>query len=251
MQVTKLSETTSLNMKLKFIMQKRKTVILLFGMIVVFLIVICAIVKNLFPLIILLIFSFSAFLIVNFFKRRNDLFLDRELERFLDVFMSGLSAGFSVNKSIEFALNGFMLSRFRKIFVLINEQLALNIRPHIAIQKASEEFKIKEFELLAVILESQLRTGFPPNKLLFQVKNVITDKMKFERKIKLFNSQNDLSANILSSVPVMFLGSVLIFKTEYFYQLNQNIYARLFLLLAMLMDVMGFWVMKRLARYGS
>jgi len=96
MQVTKLSETTSLNMKLKFIMQKRKTVILLFGMIAVFLIMICAIVENLFPLIILLIFSFSAFLIVNFFKRRNDLFLDRELERFLDVFMSGLSAGFSV-----------------------------------------------------------------------------------------------------------------------------------------------------------
>jgi tight adherence protein B len=251
MQIQKLPELTSLTLKLRGSIPKRKTATLFFMLTIVALFTLCAVIKNLFPLITTLVFSYVAYFIFNFIKQRNDLLLYKELERFMDIFMSGLSAGLSVNKAMEFALDGLGGSRFKKIFDLVSEQLVLNIRPHIAIRKAGEEFKIKELELLAVILESQLRAGFPPNKLLLQVRSVIVDRMRFSRKIKLFNSQNELSANILSSVPVLLLGSVMFFKSEYLHQLNQNFSAQLFLLLAVLMDIAGLWMMRRLTRYGG
>lgn len=238
-------------MKLKGSVSKRKMAFLFFVLTIAALFTFCVVIKNLFPLITILIFSYIAYFIFNFIKQRNDLLLYKELERFMDIFMSGLSAGLSVSKAMEFAIDGLGGSRFKKIFNLVSEQLALNIRPHIAIQKAGEEFEIKELQLLAVILESQLRAGFPPNRLLLQVRSVIVNRMRIGRKIKLFNSQNELSANILSSIPVLFLVSVMFFKSEYLHQLNHIFFAQLFLLLAVLMDVAGLWMMKRLMRYGG
>ena len=250
-QYHKLSELTGSAVKLRMGLPKKKTVFLYFMLAAAALLLFCVLTRNLFPLITVLVLSYMAYFIFNFIKQRKGLLLYKELERFMDILMSGLSAGLSVKMAIEFALEGLESGRFKKIFDFISEQMVLNIRPHAAIKKAGEKYKIKELELLAVILESQMRAGFPPNRLLLQVRNVIVDRMRVDRKIKVFNSQNELSANILSSVPVLFLASVMFLKPDFLQRLNHNLTVQALLLFAILMDIAGLWVMKRLMRSGD
>ena len=121
MQIQKLPELMSLTVKLRDSIQKRKKVNLFFMLAIVTLFIFCVVIKTLIPLITTLVFSYAAYFIFNFIRQRNDLLLYKELERFMDVFMSGLSAGLSVNKAMEFALDGLGGSRFKKIFNMVGK----------------------------------------------------------------------------------------------------------------------------------
>ncbi|MBP9941414.1 MAG: type II secretion system F family protein [Comamonas sp.] len=116
-----------------------------------------------------------------------------------------------------------------------------------ALQAATRELKLNEFNLLAAILHVGGRFGGRVDHLLERVAHLMRDREQADRELKALSAEVRVSAWVLSLLPVVVGGVIIVLNASYFMKMWDDPSGKWLALVSLGLQVMGSVVLYRLA----
>ena len=116
-----------------------------------------------------------------------------------------------------------------------------------ALQAATRELKLNEFNLLAAILHVGGRFGGRVDHMLERVAHLMRDREQADRELKALSAEVRVSAWVLSLLPVVVGGVIIVLNASYFMKMWDDPSGKWLALVSLGLQVMGSVVLYRLA----
>jgi len=116
-----------------------------------------------------------------------------------------------------------------------------------ALQAATRELKLNEFNLLAAILQVGGRFGGRVDYLLERVAHLMRDREQADRELKALSAEVRVSAWVLSLLPVVVGGVIIVLNASYFMKMWDDPSGKWLALVSLGLQVLGSVVLYRLA----
>ena len=116
-----------------------------------------------------------------------------------------------------------------------------------ALQAATRELKLNEFNLLAAILHVGGRFGGRVDHLLERVAHLMRDREQADRELKALSAEVRVSAWVLSLLPVVVGGVIIVLNASYFMKMWDDPSGKWLALVSLGLQVLGSVVLYRLA----
>lgn len=116
-----------------------------------------------------------------------------------------------------------------------------------ALQAATRELKLNEFNLLAAILQVGGRFGGRVDHLLERVAHLMRDREQADRELKALSAEVRVSAWVLSLLPVVVGGVIIVLNASYFMKMWDDPSGKWLALVSLGLQVLGSVVLYRLA----
>lgn len=117
-----------------------------------------------------------------------------------------------------------------------------------ALLAATRELKLQEFNLLAAVIQVGGRFGGRVDGLLERVSNLIRDREQADRELRALSAEVRISAWILSLLPVLVGGAIVVLNASYFMKMWDDPSGRWIGLLGLGLQIVGAVILYRLAR---
>jgi tight adherence protein B len=135
----------------------------------------------------------------------------------------------------------------RDVFASVCQQQALGIRLQDALRSTAAKHPSPDLELFVTSVIIQLESGGNLADLMDRLTDVIRDRMRLGRRVKVLTAQTQLSKRILIGLPfLVFLGLSLI-SPAYMEPLYETQAGRVILAIGGASLLAGVWLMKRIA----
>lgn len=117
-----------------------------------------------------------------------------------------------------------------------------------ALLAATRDLKLQEFNLLAAVIQVGSRFGGRVDGLLERVSNLIRDREQADRELRALSAEVRISAWILSLLPVLVGGAIIMLNANYFMKMWDDPSGRWIGLAGLSLQVLGSLFLYRLAR---
>ena len=181
-------------------------------------------------------------------RRRRRIRLARYAEQFpdaLDVLSQCLKAGQSLLQGIQ-AVAREMPEPARTEFRRTYEESRLGRGLREAMQFHAARVENMEFNLVATAVLIQREVGGNLTELLENASRMIRERYKIIGQIRALSSQNRLAAKILSPLPFVLGVAIYLLRPDLIMVLFTDETGRMLLAVALLMEIVGIYVMKRI-----
>jgi tight adherence protein B len=217
----------------------------LFLALIGFLIGILVIKDNLAALMLLFIGGAFPFLYLSILKRKRIQKFRRQLPEALDLMARALKAGHAFTNGMRLAADEFddpLGPEFAETLDEINFGLSV---PD-ALKNLATRIECSEIKYFVVAITLQRETGGNLAELMGTLSYLIREKFKFQGKVRTLSAEGKLSAIVLIALPFLMTGWLHFSKPDYLETLFMDSIGKVMIIGAVVMMIIGIFVMKKL-----
>jgi tight adherence protein B len=188
--------------------------------------------------------------ILNFLYNRRRTSLEGQLADALTMIASGLKAGYTVLQGMQAAseqLPNPISAEFGRVAKLVNVGMDFGG----ALRRMGDRVGSYDFDIVITAVNIQLQTGGNLSGLLESIAATIRDRITLRREIKAATSQGVLSGAILVLLPVGIGCGLMVINRPYANYLFTTALGRNLLKLALVQQLLGIWLIKRLLNFDA
>lgn len=163
----------------------------------------------------------------------------------LDVLSRSLQAGQSFLYGVQTVARE-MPEPTAKEFQMTFEELRLGRSLREALQTHADRVESLDFNLLSTALLIQREVGGNLTEILENASRTIRERYKLLGQVQALSAQNRLGAKIIGGLPLAIAGMVYYLKPDLIMVLFQDEFGRRLVATAIVMQIMGYYVMKRI-----
>ena len=171
----------------------------------------------------------------------------RQLPYVLDLLRSSLESGHSIIRALQMAAQN-MAEPIASELVKIVEQVRVGMPLPIAIEGMYRRVPVEELGFLAAATRVQVEIGSSLAEILDHVGQSIRTRQRLEAQLHTLTAQSRTSALIVALLPVVILGAFSLLKPDYARPLFVDPLGIRLLETAIILNVVAFAAMRRIAR---
>lgn len=179
-------------------------------------------------------------------RKRMRRFLE-QLPDGLDMMAQSLQAGMGLTQSLSYMCKE-MPDPVGTEFSIFMEEMNLGLPVADALMTFQRRIPFQEMRLLSTALLVNREVGGSLAELLNRLADVIRERFRIERQIKTLTAQNRLSAWVVSSMPPLLAIFMFLMGPDTFGQMLSEPLGQMMLITALVLEVIGIFVFRRLIR---
>ncbi len=172
--------------------------------------------------------------------------LNSQLPEALSILSNGLRAGFSFTQAMSVAANE-LETPIKDEFLRIIRDNAIGKSLEEALLDFSQRIDDEDVDIVVTALIIQRKVGGNLSEILDTIADTIRDRMRIRGEIKTLTAQSRLSAIIISILPFIVAAMIYIMNPGYISELFQNTLGIFMAVGALIMQVLGIFIMMKLA----
>ncbi len=176
-------------------------------------------------------------------KRRDE--FESLLPEAVDVMTNALKAGFSLESALSMVAREIP-DPLGIEFAIAFEEQNLGASLAEALSNMQERVESEDLGLFATALLIQKKTGGNLAEILEKIGSTIRERFKLRRDVKIFTAQGRFSGFILVLLPIIVAVAILVLYPEYLKVLLTEKAGNYLLGAAIIMQMLGIWVIKRI-----
>lgn len=181
-------------------------------------------------------------------KKKREEALVEQLPDALDTIVRSLKVGQSVDGALQEVARSFPPPMGTEIKTIYDE-MAVGLSFDKAFRNFEERFpRLPDIKILVTAFIIQRETGGNLTTILEGVSRTVRERFQLKRQIRVLTAEGRTSALILGFLPAGFLAAAWIFNPKYIGLLFHNSLGKKLLLLAVLLEMAGFAVMRVMSR---
>ncbi|MGH7843296.1 MAG: type II secretion system F family protein [Candidatus Binataceae bacterium] len=173
--------------------------------------------------------------------------LSRQLPYVLEMLKSALGAGHTLMRGLEMAASNTAPPLAGELGLLV-DQVQLGMRLPLAFELMFRRVPIEELSFLAAAIGVQEETGSSLSEIIDRVAQSIRSRQRLADQINTLTSQSRLSAMIVSALPAAMLGVFYLIRPDYIHVLFTDPLGLRLLEIAIVLDTVAFFIMRRIAQ---
>ena len=181
-------------------------------------------------------------------KEKRSAALVRQLPDTLDFMVRSLRAGQSLDRAFHGVSVNFLDPAGGEIRI-IYEEISMGLPFAEALENFEKRFpKLADVKFLCASLIIQRETGGNLTEILSSLSNTIRERFRLQRQVKAFTAEGRLTSLIIGILPVVFGAVSYLLNPGYISQLFVDPVGKKLLFLAMVLEILGFAVMRFLSK---
>lgn len=184
-------------------------------------------------------------LILRFLKKRRLILFNIQLEDALISMSSALKAGFSINQALEVIAE----ENIRPIsieFRLLLQEIRLGVPLEKALMNMVDRIQSDDLDLVATAIITARQTGGELTLILERLAAVIRERLRIEGRLRALTAQGKLQAYVIAAMPALLMFAVNYVAPDMMSQFFESSAGIPLLVLAALMILIGFTVIKKI-----
>ena len=165
----------------------------------------------------------------------------------LDMISQGLQAGLGLTQALVYTAKE-MPDPIGTEFSVFMEEINLGLPLPEAMKNLQEKIPLQEVSLLSTAMLVQREIGGSLADLLHKLGEVIRERFRIERQLKTLTAQNRLSAYVVCSMPPLLTAFMFATGPDMMNQMIGDPLGRMMLIGAIIFEVVGIFVFRRLIR---
>jgi len=170
-----------------------------------------------------------------------------QLPQALDSFASGLSAGLSFEQAIRFAQED-LPSPIREAFAKLSRRITLGHPIDEALRKFLSEYPNESLALALDGLILQRQFGGDMIRMLEETADLLRGRVELEREVRAVTTQGRFSGSVIAALVPVSAGILLAFNPRYIDVLFDTLIGQLLVVLALVMQLIGWAIISRMVR---
>jgi len=191
-----------------------------------------------------IVLSFKAYLLARIGKRTAT--FEKQLVEALDLGARSLRAGHPLSGAFKL-ISVEIGAPVSTLFAEIVEQEALGVSLSKALYNASQKSRIPDMKIFATSVMIQLRSGGNLAEMIDRVAWVVRERMRLHRKARVLTAEAQLSKWVLLALPIGMFVLLNLINPEYMEPFFTTFWGTVLLVVAIVMLLIGAWIMNRLA----
>ena len=176
-------------------------------------------------------------------KRRKDFV--NQLGDMLSMVASALRAGFSFVQAVEIVSKEMAAPMSVEISKLIRE-INVGVPMETALEDINRRVECPEFELITTAVLIQRQVGGNLAQILDNVSDTINERIRMKREVLALTAQGRMSAVVLALLPMALAAFLFSVHHDYFDPLLESSMGKVAIGIALLMELLGYLVIKRI-----
>ena len=168
-----------------------------------------------------------------------------QLEDALLSISGSLKAGFSINQALDTVANQNR-SPISFEFRLLMHEIRLGVSLATALEKMNKRLDSPDFELIAMAIITARQTGGELTAILERLAGVIRERVRISGRIKALTAQGRLQAVIIGLMPFALFFAMMYVAPDMMNSFFSSVVGILFLMGVIILDVMGFIVIRKI-----
>jgi tight adherence protein B len=170
--------------------------------------------------------------------------INTQLPDSLNMMNSALRAGYAFNSALM-AVAHEMPEPIATEFRQVSSDISLGIPLKQALSKMVETLdRIPDIRMFATAVIIQRESGGNLAEILEQLADTIRQRYKLKRQISAMTGQAQMTGYVLGCAPIVLLGFLTFFMFDYVAPLYQTLYGQIALGVALVMQIIGFFIMR-------
>ncbi len=179
-------------------------------------------------------------------EKRRKQFLDQLVDT-LNILSSSLKAGLTLPQALEVVVEE-MPSPTKEEFALILQQMRMGVPLEEAFTKLRERIKDEDVDIVVISVLVARDTGGNVTHVFSNLTNMIREKKKIARRVKVLTVQARFQGLIISAMPVLFVPFVLSQNPHHFDVFFADSTGQMLLVYAVVSEILGIIAMKMLSK---
>ena len=176
-------------------------------------------------------------------KRRKDFV--NQLGDMLSMVASALRAGFSFVQAVEIVSKEMAAPMSVEISKLIRE-INVGVPMETALEDINRRVECPEFELITTAVLIQRQVGGNLAQILDNISDTINERIRMKREVLALTAQGRMSAVVLALLPIALAAFLFSVNHDYFDPLLASPMGKAAIGIALLMELLGYLVIKRI-----
>ena len=176
-------------------------------------------------------------------KRRKDFV--NQLGDMLSMVASALRAGFSFVQAVEIVSKEMAAPMSVEISKLIRE-INVGVPMETALEDINRRVECPEFELITTAVLIQRQVGGNLAQILDNISDTINERIRMKREVLALTAQGRMSAVVLALLPIALAAFLFSVNHDYFDPLLASPMGKVAIGIALLMELLGYLVIKRI-----
>lgn len=176
-------------------------------------------------------------------KRRKDFV--NQLGDMLSMVASALRAGFSFVQAVEIVSKEMAAPMSVEISKLIRE-INVGVPMETALEDINRRVECPEFELITTAVLIQRQVGGNLAQILDNISDTINERIRMKREVLALTAQGRMSAVVLALLPIALAAFLFSMHHDYFDPLLESPMGKVAIGIALLMELLGYLVIKRI-----
>ncbi|MDD6217955.1 MAG: type II secretion system F family protein [Selenomonadaceae bacterium] len=176
-------------------------------------------------------------------KRRKDFV--NQLGDMLSMVASALRAGFSFVQAVEIVSKEMAAPMSVEISKLIRE-INVGVPMETALEDINRRVECPEFELITTAVLIQRQVGGNLAQILDNISDTINERIRMKREVLALTAQGRMSAVVLALLPMALAAFLFSVNHDYFDPLLESSMGKVAIGIALLMELLGYLVIKRI-----
>ena len=176
-------------------------------------------------------------------KRRKDFV--NQLGDMLSMVASALRAGFSFVQAVEIVSKEMAAPMSVEVSKLIRE-INVGVPMETALEDINRRVECPEFELITTAVLIQRQVGGNLAQILDNISDTINERIRMKREVLALTAQGRMSAVVLALLPIALAAFLFSVNHDYFDPLLASPMGKIAIGIALLMELLGYLVIKRI-----
>ena len=176
-------------------------------------------------------------------KRRKDFV--NQLGDMLSMVASALRAGFSFVQAVEIVSKEMAAPMSVEISKLIRE-INVGVPMETALEDINRRVECPEFELITTAVLIQRQVGGNLAQILDNISDTINERIRMKREVLALTAQGRMSAVVMALLPIALAAFLFSMHHDYFDPLLESPMGKVAIGIALLMELLGYLVIKRI-----
>ena len=176
-------------------------------------------------------------------KRRKDFV--NQLGDMLSMVASALRAGFSFVQAVEIVSKEMAAPMSVEVSKLIRE-INVGVPMETALEDINRRVECPEFELITTAVLIQRQVGGNLAQILDNISDTINERIRMKREVLALTAQGRMSAVVLALLPMALAAFLFSVHHDYFDPLLESSMGKVAIGIALLMELLGYLVIKRI-----
>ena len=176
-------------------------------------------------------------------KRRKDFV--NQLGDMLSMVASALRAGFSFVQAVEIVSKEMAAPMSVEVSKLIRE-INVGVPMETALEDINRRVECPEFELITTAVLIQRQVGGNLAQILDNISDTINERIRMKREVLALTAQGRMSAVVLALLPIALAAFLFSVHNDYFDPLLESPMGKVAIGIALLMELLGYLVIKKI-----
>ena len=184
-------------------------------------------------------------LIFRFLKKRRINKFNEQLEEALGNISGSLKAGFSINQAFDEIAEQHK-SPISVEFRLLTQEIRLGVNMEEALANMQNRLQSSDFDLVVTAVITARQTGGELTSTLERLAGLIRERMRITRKLEAMTSMGRLQATLIGLMPFMLLWGMYYVSPHMVTAFFDTTFGFIALGVAIVLDIIGFLVIKKI-----